>query len=200
VWKVAPCSWTAAERLSRELDLPLVAATVLASRGFADTAAAQAFLECRNSVPSPFLFADMQAAVDAILEAAERGRRVVVHGDYDADGITATALMVLGLRPLGIEAEAYLPDRFSQGFGLSRGAVESIAAAGDALLITVDCGVNYPEEIALARGCRPSLSRPGVAGLSLGACRYWIVSLTRPVWRWTRLQGSPCPTLPPTWG
>ncbi len=80
-----------------------------------------------------------------------RGGRVVVHGDYDADGITATALLILGLRDLGLEAEWYLPSRFKEGYGLSRTAVETIAAGGPAVLITVDCGVNYPDEVAYAK-------------------------------------------------
>ncbi len=151
VWRVAPYSWSAAERLARELGLPFVAATILAARGFGEPADARAFLECANVVPDPFLFGHMEAAVDAIAAAIANRGRVIIHGDYDADGITATALMVLGLRDLGLEAEWYLPNRFTDGYGLSLGAVERIAAGGAGLLITVDCGVNYPEEVARAR-------------------------------------------------
>ena len=151
VWRAAPYSWSDADRLSQELGLPFVAATVLASRGLGDPAAARAFLACANSVPDPFLFNHMAAAVDAIAAAVAGGGRVVVHGDYDADGITATALLILGLRELGLNAEWYLPNRFTEGYGLSRGAVESIASGGQGLLITVDCGVNYPDEVARAR-------------------------------------------------
>jgi single-stranded-DNA-specific exonuclease len=150
-WRVAPYSWSDADRLAREFGLPFVAATILASRGFGDLGEARAFLECANTVPDPFLFSHMGAVVDAIARAIDSGDRVVIHGDYDADGITATALMVLGLRELGLEAESYLPNRFTQGYGLSLDAVESIAASGRGLLITVDCGVNYPDEVARAR-------------------------------------------------
>jgi single-stranded-DNA-specific exonuclease len=150
-WRVAPYSWSDADLLARELGLPFVAATILASRGFGDPAEARAFLQCANTVPDPFLFGHMGAVVDVIATAIDSGGRIVVHGDYDADGITATALMVLGLRELGLEVESYLPNRFTQGYGLSLGAVESIAARGRGLLITVDCGVNYPDEVARAR-------------------------------------------------
>lgn len=109
------------------------------------------FLECAYPLPDPFLFAAMGGAVAVLSEAIDRRRRVVIHGDYDADGITATAVMVLGLRHFGIEAEWYLPNRFNEGYGLSRTAVETIAAAGPAVLVTVDCGVNYPDEVALAK-------------------------------------------------
>lgn len=112
---------------------------------------ARAFLACPNNVPDPMLFAHMAKVVDTLSDAIVRGRRVIVHGDYDADGITATALMVLGLRELGLNPEWYLPNRFTQGYGLSRSAVDTIAEGGPGLLITVDCGVNYPEEVAWAR-------------------------------------------------
>ncbi|MFH0917478.1 MAG: single-stranded-DNA-specific exonuclease RecJ [bacterium] len=124
---------------------------VLAGRGFSDPEEARTFLACSAPIPDPFLFGHMEGAVSVISEAIDRGGRIVVHGDYDADGVTATALMVLALRGLGLEAEWYLPSRFNEGYGLSRAAVESIAAGGPALLITVDCGVNYPEEVALAQ-------------------------------------------------
>jgi single-stranded-DNA-specific exonuclease len=137
--------------LADTLGLPLVAAMVLAGRGLRDPVAARMFLECTAPFPDPFLFKDMEGAVTAISEAIEQRRRIVVHGDYDADGITATALILLGLREFGVEAEWYLPNRFNEGYGLSRRAVETIAGEGPALLLTVDCGVNYPDEVALAR-------------------------------------------------
>ena len=137
----------------KTLGLPLVAAMVLAGRGIVDPVEARRFIDCDADIPDPFLFAHMEGAVSAILSAIDRGERVIVHGDYDADGITATALMLLGLRELGLEAEWYLPSRFKEGYGLSRVAVETISARGPGLLITVDCGVNYPEEVAFAKEC-----------------------------------------------
>ncbi len=152
-WKVNPYSWAASRKLADALGLPLVAAMVLAGRGLVDPLQAQRFIDCDADIPDPFLFAHMEGAVEAISSAIDRGDRVVIHGDYDADGITATALMLLGLRELGLEADWYLPSRFKEGYGLSRVAVETISSRGAALLITVDCGVNYPEEVALAREC-----------------------------------------------
>jgi single-stranded-DNA-specific exonuclease len=124
---------------------------VLVGRGLGDPDEARRFIAGEADIPDPFLFAHMEGAVAAISSAIDRGGRIVVHGDYDADGITATALMLLGLRAMGLEAEWYLPSRFKEGYGLSRMAVETIAAPGPALLITVDCGVNYPEEVAFAK-------------------------------------------------
>ena len=150
-WKVNAHAWAASHELSQALGLPLAAAMVLVGRGLGDPAEARRFIACKADIPDPFLFAHMEGAIAAISSAIDRGGRVVVHGDYDADGITATALMVLGLRDVGLEAEWYLPSRFKEGYGLSRMAVDTIAAAGPALLITVDCGVNYPEEVAFAK-------------------------------------------------
>lgn len=150
-WAAAPYQWAAAQKLADGLGLPFVAAAVLAGRGLTDPSAALRFLERSADIPDPFLFEHMEGAVGALAGAIETGGRVIVHGDYDADGITATATMVLGLRDFGLEAEWYLPSRFNEGYGLSRTAVETISAGGPGLLLTVDCGVNYPDEVALAQ-------------------------------------------------
>jgi single-stranded-DNA-specific exonuclease len=152
-WKVNPYPWVASRDLAEALGLPLVAAMVLAGRGLVDPAEARRFIDCDADIPDPFLFAHMEGAVSAISSAIDRGERVIIHGDYDADGITATAVMLLGLRELGLEADWYLPSRFKEGYGLSRVAVETISSRGPGLLITVDCGVNYPDEVAFAREC-----------------------------------------------
>jgi single-stranded-DNA-specific exonuclease len=130
--------------------LPLVAAMVLAGRGLSDPESARTFLDCTAPLPDPFLFGHMEAVARKISDAIDRRRRIVVHGDYDADGVTATALLMSGLREMGAAVDWYLPSRFKEGYGLSRTAVEAIADGGEALLITVDCGVNYPDEVALA--------------------------------------------------
>ncbi len=150
-WAVNPYPWREAHSLAAALDLPVAVAMVLAGRGITEAQEARTFLECSYSIPDPFLFGGMAGAVACLSAAIDRRARIVVHGDYDADGITATAVMLLGLREFGIEAEWYLPNRFNEGYGLSRAAVESIAAGGPAVLVTVDCGVNYPDEVALAR-------------------------------------------------
>jgi single-stranded-DNA-specific exonuclease len=150
-WKVNPYPWTASLKLAESVGLPHVAAMVPPGRGITDPREARRFLDCAADIPDPFLFSHMEGAVAAISSAIRSRGRVIVHGDYDADGITATALMVLGLKDLGLEAEWYLPSRFKEGYGLSRMAVETISAQGPGLLITVDCGVNYPDEVAYAK-------------------------------------------------
>lgn len=150
-WNTSPFPWVLAEELAQGLRLPLVAGIVLARRGFTSVAEARSFLEVEETVPDPFLFSDMAEAVDLVGAAVTQRRRVFVHGDYDVDGISATALLVRGLREYGLDPIPYLPSRFAEGYGLSSTAVTEMAAQGDGLLITVDCGVNYPAEVALAR-------------------------------------------------
>lgn len=145
---------------------------ILARRGFKTVEEVRAFLEVSERVPDPFLFHDMPAALDMLTSAAEGGRRVVVHGDYDVDGVSATALLVRGLAHFGVHAEAFLPSRFVQGYGLSEAGVREIAAAGDALLVTVDCGINYPNEVSLAQslGLDVVVTDHHQAGPMLPAC------------------------------
>lgn len=150
-WSLQPFDWAAAEHFAADLGVPLLVGIVLARRGFRTVEEVRAFLETSAVVGDPFLFHDMPAAVDLLSAAAETGRRVVVHGDYDVDGVSATALLVRGLAHFGINAETFLPSRFVEGYGLSEAGVRQIAESGDALLVTVDCGVNYPEEVALGR-------------------------------------------------
>lgn len=98
---------------------------------------------------------DMGRAIDRILKAAEAGEKIVIYGDYDVDGVTATALMNDVLREVGVaEIECILPDRFMDGYGMNMGAVEGIVASGAKLVVTVDCGSGSEETIAtlLARG------------------------------------------------
>ena len=85
----------------------------------------------------------MEGAVERIGTALKKGQKIVVHGDYDVDGISAAALLVEALRMLGAAAvDFYLPSRFREGYGLHREALEQVAANGADLLITVDCGTN----------------------------------------------------------
>lgn len=101
--------------------------------------------------PDPLLMEGMPQAVDRIERAIKRGERIVVYGDFDADGVTATALLTGALRRFGGIAEPYVPNRMLEGYGLNAGAVRAIAASGAHLLITVDCGISGRAEIAEAR-------------------------------------------------
>jgi single-stranded-DNA-specific exonuclease len=96
----------------------------------------------------PFLLPDMDLACQVIREAVTGNQPIIIHGDYDVDGLTATALLVRFLRRHGIACEPLIPDRLTDGYGLSNASVEHILASGARLLITVDCGVTSVEAVA----------------------------------------------------
>ena len=150
-WSVKPCSQSAASALANALGLSETTARVLVRRGYDDPAEARAFLEGAPPGHDPFLLGDMAAGVDAIKSAIAAGMRICVHGDYDADGICATALAVLILRELGADVVWHLPSRFEEGYGVQRETLARLADEGCGLVLTVDCGVTAVEEIAEAR-------------------------------------------------
>jgi len=94
----------------------------------------------------------MGSAVELILRHVSAGSRITVHGDYDVDGVCATAVLLRALRRLGGEVEWFLPSRVDDGYGLSGATVERLAGRGTQLLVTVDCAITAVEEVALARG------------------------------------------------
>ncbi len=119
-----------------------LAARIFGQRQLLDDGVRQRFLHPDPSVlQDPFLLPDMAAACSTILEAVEKNKTIIVHGDYDVDGLTATALLVRFLRRNGIACEPLIPDRLADGYGLSENSVARAHALGASLLITVDCGV-----------------------------------------------------------
>lgn len=140
------------QRFRDELTLPAPLAKVLVNRGIADVETAKSFLKPKLSdCYDPFLMADMGEAVGVVAETIACGGRMMVHGDYDVDGVTGTALMVLVLRALGGSVSFYIPDRFSEGYGVSRRGVEEAGRQGAQLIISVDCGVTAVREVELAK-------------------------------------------------
>lgn len=117
---------------------------VLAARGLA----AVDLLNGLGQDHDPFLLTDMDRAVSLIQEAASEGATVAIYGDYDADGVTASALLVRVLRAGGMAPLAYIPNRESEGYGLNAQALEELAARGARLVITVDCGTTATEVVA----------------------------------------------------
>ncbi len=99
----------------------------------------------------PFLFKDMQLAVDRINRAITENQKITIYADYDADAITAASVVFLGLKKLGVNAECYIPDRFTEGYGMNVDAIKTIAQKGTKLVITVDCGMNA---VAEASACK----------------------------------------------
>ena len=148
-WSAAPYPVARAVRLSEELDLPLEVATVLARRGFDSPERAREFM-AGDRREDPATLPGATEGCELILDHVGRGSPIVVHGDYDVDGVCSTALMVETLRALGASPRWRLPSR-SEGYGLSHETVAELAGQGAGLLVTVDCGVTAVDEVAAAR-------------------------------------------------
>jgi single-stranded-DNA-specific exonuclease len=141
-----------APRLAREADLSLLEAQLLIHRGISTASDARSFLSPRLShLTDPTLLKDIDRAVDRIIQAIKAQENITIYGDYDADGMTATALLLNFFKDLGLPVSFYIPNRFTQGYGLHPKAIEDIARQGGNLMITVDCGTSDLREITLAQ-------------------------------------------------
>jgi single-stranded-DNA-specific exonuclease len=150
-WTISPVDARDVARLARELGVNEVTASVLARRGYGVPETARRFLDAELPSHDPMLLGDMAIAVERIHGAVEEGKRICVHGDYDVDGICATALAVLYLRELGADVDWHLPSRFEEGYGVSRDTLSRLADEGVGLLVTVDCGITAVDEVAEAK-------------------------------------------------
>ena len=149
-FRAEPYDYREARALVDALGLSEPVAIALVRRGCRTPDAAREFLAAAES-HSPHEFRSMAAVVDQALAAARDGGRITVHGDFDVDGVCATAILVGALRQLGAECDWLIPDRIADGYGLTAANVERLAERGTQLLITVDCGITAVEEVALAR-------------------------------------------------
>lgn len=145
-WALAPPA--PAEHLQRYHGCSPILAQLLFNRGFEDPRAAQEFLFGQSFSDDPFQLKDMNAAVARINAAIGEREPIVVYGDFDADGVCATALMVQTLRALGAVVIPYIPDRADEGYGLNTPALKSLAGRGLKLIVTVDCGIRSLAEVA----------------------------------------------------
>lgn len=150
-WTLSPASHEVQAELASSLGVSELTAGVLVRRGYDDPAAARAFLAGELPPHDPFLLGDMAVACERIRAAIADGRRICVHGDYDVDGISATALAVHLLRELGADVDWHLPSRFDEGYGVSAATLARLADEGCGLVLTVDCGITAVEEVADAR-------------------------------------------------
>jgi single-stranded-DNA-specific exonuclease len=150
-WLVAPPD-PAAWSLAAELQVHPLTAALLRRRGVTTVEQARRFLAPRlEDLADPWSLAGMDQAVQRVALAIGAGRRIAIHGDYDVDGISATAILLRGLRALDADPLWFLPHRIRDGYGLGLRAVEILAAQGAQLLITVDCGITAIEAVTHAR-------------------------------------------------
>jgi len=151
IWTIAPCAPDDAAEISAALGVSSLTASVLVRRGYRRVEEARAFLDGADPGHDPFLLGDMEAACERIRAAVVAKKRICIHGDYDADGICATALALLVLRELGAEPDWHLPSRFDEGYGVQLETVRRLVDEGYGLLITVDCGITAVEAVEEAQ-------------------------------------------------
>lgn len=151
IWRVARGEPLLARIIAHKVGISPLLAQVLINRGVASAEEARLFLHGGISdLYSPFLLPDMEKAVRRLHRALERDEKIVVYGDYDADGVTATYVLLRFLRDLGAAADYYIPDRVEEGYGLHATALKRLRQMGYRLVVTVDCGISALAEAELA--------------------------------------------------
>lgn len=150
-------TWRVAEPVSQEVqesfpEIDPILLQLLWNRGLQTQEAIDEFLnpDWKQGVYDPYLFRDMQRAVERIYESIGANQKIAVFGDYDADGVTAAAILSETLKRLGADTEVYLPHREREGYGLNEGAIKYLAEKGAKLLITCDCGIANVAQVAAA--------------------------------------------------
>ncbi|WP_410772534.1 single-stranded-DNA-specific exonuclease RecJ [Fontibacillus sp. BL9] len=152
-WKTLPCDGDVAARLAQQLDIPPLLAALMVTRGMEDPQAASRFLKgTMEDLHDPYLLSGMAEAVPRIRQAVDNRERILVYGDYDADGVSSTALMIHLMRHLQADFEYYIPHRSKEGYGLHIHALEQARERGVTLVVTVDTGISAVEQIAYASG------------------------------------------------
>ncbi|MBO8172623.1 MAG: single-stranded-DNA-specific exonuclease RecJ [Bacillaceae bacterium] len=151
-WEIHDPDEERCQALAGELDISPLLARLLYVRGITEKSDAERFLNTDVAhFHDPFLMDGMKAAVTRIRKAVETQEPILIYGDYDADGVTSTSLMVHTMKRLGARFDYYIPDRFTEGYGLNKSALDRAKEQGFSLVITVDTGISGVEEVAYAR-------------------------------------------------
>jgi single-stranded-DNA-specific exonuclease len=151
-WRIATYDPARVAELEHAAGIPAVVAQLLLGRGICDCDGARQFLDAKLSgLREPEVLPGNVQAAAIIHQAIRDGRRITVYGDYDADGVTATAILLLCLRLLGARADFYIPNRIDEGYGLNHDALRALAAGGADVVVTVDCGIASVAEAETAR-------------------------------------------------
>ena len=152
-WSYKPTpNYLIVNNLSQELSIDKALATMLVQRGISDFDEAKDFFRPQiEHLHDPFLMADMEKAVERLIEAIENGEKIMVYGDYDVDGTTAVALVYGFLSTFYGNLEYYNPDRYAEGYGVSVQGIEWAAEQGVSLIICLDCGIKAQDKVMLAK-------------------------------------------------
>ena len=170
IWRLANSGFENAEDIASNLGLSLASAKLLSSRGYSTPEAVRSFINKETALlHDPYLLPDMEKAVVRILSAVCTGEKIMVYGDYDVDGVTASTVLYTYLRNIGANVGYYIPNRIGEGYGINVDALKAFVADGYRLMVTVDTGITAIEEIEAANSmsldtvitdhheCRPTL-------------------------------------------
>ena len=150
-WVVRPQDPKTSQNIAEALDTTPLVGQVLLNRGYGDIEDATQFLNCQLAdLIDPYVLHGMREAVERIIVSLEKKEKILVYGDYDVDGVTATSLILLFLRDLGFTTHYYIPKRVEEGYGVNKKSIRKFANEGIGLIITVDCGISSVEEISYA--------------------------------------------------
>ena len=150
LWQIPAADKALARELAAECGIDPLVALILSNRGVTDPVEIDAFLAEEGELSSPLVLLDMDRAAGRIRRAVEEGERIAVYGDYDCDGVTATAILYSCLIKLGADVLYYIPSRSEEGYGMNRESVEKLRDMGVRLIVTVDNGVSAVDETGYA--------------------------------------------------
>ena len=150
-WECYEIEEAQVNNLIEKYKLNSILAKILVNKGITEKKDIELFVNpTRKDFYDPFLMPDMEIAVDRILKAIEDKEKIIIYGDYDADGITSTTVLKNFLEERGLKVGTYIPNRLDEGYGLNKNAIKNIYEQGYRLIITVDCGISGTEEIEYA--------------------------------------------------
>lgn len=150
-WRIKENDTQRIEEIKNKYNVNKLVAQKLAENKLSDEEIKVFLNPTRKDFHNPFLLPDMEKAVDRILKAMENKEKIVVYGDYDADGITSTTIIKRFMKDRGIDVGTYIPNRLDEGYGLNEEAIKEIASEKYNLMITVDCGITAVKEVDLAK-------------------------------------------------
>ncbi|MDO8785179.1 MAG: single-stranded-DNA-specific exonuclease RecJ, partial [Syntrophales bacterium] len=151
-WRLAAGNKSVQDLLIRELGINPIISSILTNRDISNTDEARKYLSpSLSDLHNPFLMKDMQKGVHRLIQAIYNKEKIIVYGDYDADGITSVVVLLKFLKEIFHSADYYIPDRINEGYGLNKNAIDKMKSKGVKLIITVDCGVSDLEEVSYAQ-------------------------------------------------
>ena len=150
-WESYEVDESKVKEVAKKYNLDELLARILVNKGITEKEEIDIFINpTRRDFHNPFLMPDMNVAVNRILKAIRKKEKIIIYGDYDADGITSTTVLKKYLEERGLEVFSYIPNRLDEGYGLNKEAIQKIYDDGHRLMITVDCGISGIEEIEFA--------------------------------------------------